>query len=137
MRPGLIAAFLILAAGDVAAAPDSLPDSLTGTAGDAARGRAIVVNRQVGMCLLCHGGPFAEESQPGDLAPSLAGAGQRWTTGQLRLRIADPRRINPGTIMPAYLRTEGLWRVAPKWRRKSLLTAAQIEDVVAYLATLQ
>lgn len=120
----------------VAHAQDSLPQSLTGAAGDPARGRAIVVNRQVGLCLLCHSGSFPEVPFQGNLAPDLRGAGTRWSEGQLRLRIVDSARINPATIMPAYHRTEGLVRVAPAWRDKPVLSAVQIEDVVAFLKTL-
>jgi sulfur-oxidizing protein SoxX len=120
----------------VAQAEDALP-SLTGVKGDAERGRAIVVNRQVGLCLLCHSGPFPEERFQGNLAPDLRGAGRRWSEGQLRLRIVDPGRLNPSTIMPAYYRTEGLVRVAPAWRGKPVLSAEQIEDVVAFLTTLK
>jgi len=118
-------------------AQDALPDSLTGSRGDPARGRAIVANRQVGMCLLCHRGPFPEERFQGDLAPDLRGAGARWTEGQLRLRIVDSGRINAATIMPAYHRTQGLVRVAPAFRGKPILSAEQIEDVVAFLTTLR
>lgn len=100
-------------------------------------GRAIVANRQVGLCLLCHSGPFPEERFQGNLAPDLKGAGKRWTEGQLRQRIVDSSRINPATIMPAYHRMEGLTRVAPAWRGKPILTAEQIEDVVAFLKTLK
>jgi sulfur-oxidizing protein SoxX len=121
----------------VAHGQDSLPQSLTGAPGDPARGRAIVANRQVGLCLLCHSGPFPEERFQGNLAPDLKGAGKRWTEGQLRLRIVDSARINPATIMPAYHRTDGLVRVAPAWRGKPVLTAEQIEDVVAFLMTLK
>ena len=115
---------------------DAMP-SLTGVRGEPERGRAIVVNRQVGLCLLCHSGPFPEERFQGNLAPDLKGAGRRWSEGQLRLRIVDPSRANPATIMPAYYRTEGLVRVAPAWRGKPVLTAEQIEDVVAFLTTLR
>jgi sulfur-oxidizing protein SoxX len=121
----------------VASGEDSLPSSLTGAPGDPARGRAIVVNRQVGLCLLCHSGPFPDERFQGNLAPDLTGAGARWSEGQLRQRIVDSSRINPATIMPAYHRTEGLVRVAPAWRGKPLLSAEQIEDVVAFLMTLR
>jgi L-cysteine S-thiosulfotransferase len=116
---------------------DGMPESLTGVRGDPARGRAIVANRQVGLCLLCHSGPFPEERFQGDLATDLRGAGSRSTEGLLRLRLVDPARINPATIMPAYHRTEGLVRVAPAWRGKPVLSAEQIEDVVAYLMTLK
>ena len=116
---------------------DAIPQSLTGAPGDPARGRAIVASRQVGLCLLCHSGPFPEERFQGDLAPSLAGAGSRSTEGQLRLRIVDASRLNSATIMPPYYRTDGLTRVAANFRGKPVLTAEQIEDVVAYLTTLR
>ena len=125
------------ASGGVAGAQDSIPTSLTGTKGDPTRGRAIVTNSQLGLCLLCHSGPFPEERFQGNLAPDLAGAGARWTEGQLRLRIVDSSRINPATIMPAYHRTDGLTRVAPAWRAKPILSDEQIEDVVAFLTSLK
>jgi len=131
----IVAVFILLAG--VAQGQESMPESLTGAKGDPARGRAIVTNRQVGLCLLCHSGPFPEERFQGNLAPDLAGAGKRWSEGQLRLRIADSSRINPSTIMPSYHRSEGLVRVAPAWRGKPVLTAEQIEDVVAFLMTLR
>ncbi len=121
----------------VARADDTMPESLTGARGDPARGRAIVVNRQVGLCLLCHSGPFPEERFQGNLAPDLKGAGSRLSEGQLRLKIVDPGRVNPATIMPAYHRTEGLVRVAPAYRGKPILSAEQVEDVVAFLTTLR
>jgi len=91
----------------------------------------------VGLCLLCHSGPFPEERFQGELAPSLAGVGARLSAGQIRLRIVDSSRVNPNTIMPAYFRTENLQRVAPAYRGKTVLTAQQIEDVVAFLVTLK
>jgi len=116
---------------------DAVPAPLTGAKGDAARGRAIVANRQVGLCLLCHSGPFPEERLQGNLAPDLRGAGKRWSEGQLRLRIVDARRLNAETIMPSYYRIERLHRVAAPFRGKPILTAEQIEDVVAFLLTLR
>ena len=131
-----VAAVCCLAA-PAAHGDDALPESLTGVKGDPARGRGIVASRQVGLCLLCHSGPFPEERFQGNLAPDLAGAGKRWSEGQLRLRIVDSSRLNAATIMPAYHRTEGLMRVAPAWRGKPVLSAQQIEDVVAFLMTLR
>jgi sulfur-oxidizing protein SoxX len=144
-------AFALLIAGLPAAGPlraqdalrpytvvgDAIPASLTGVPGDAARGRAVVLNRQAGLCLLCHSGPFPEERFQGDIAPDMRGAGSRWSEGQLRLRIVDASRLNPDTIMPIYYRTEGFTRVALAWRGKPILTAEQIEDVVAFLGTLR
>jgi len=127
-------AFSFLAGNALAA--DSIPASLTGAKGDAARGRAIVANRQVGLCLLCHTGPFPEERFQGDLAPDLRNSA-RLTEGEIRQRIVDPTKVNPQSIMPAYYRSEGLTRVAPAYRGKTVLTPEQIEDVVAYLITLR
>ena len=132
-----VLAVALLAVAGSAIAGNSLPDSLTGAKGDPARGRAIVTNRQVGLCLLCHSGPFPEERFQGDLAPDLAGVGARYTPAQLRERLVHPEKMNPRTIMPSYSRTEGLNRVAPNFRDKPLLTDQQIEDVVAFLATLK
>lgn len=115
---------------------DSIMESLTGAPGDAMRGRALVLNR-TNTCILCHSGPFPEEKFQGDLAPNLAGSGSRWSVGQLRLRLVDASRLKPGTIMPSYYRVDGLDRVAQPWRGKPILSAEQIEDIVAYLATLR
>jgi sulfur-oxidizing protein SoxX len=116
---------------------DAIPDSLTGQPGDAARGRAIVANRTVGLCLLCHSGPLPEERFQGNLAPSLAGAGARWSEGQLRLRLVDSSRLNADTIMPPYYRLDHLHRVARTFDGKTILSAEQVEDVVAWLASLK
>lgn len=118
-------------------AGDAIPRPLTDTPGDAARGRAIVTNRQVGLCLLCHAGPFPEERFQGTVAPSLAGAGSRWTEGQLRLRIVDNQRVNPATVMPSFYRADGRARVGAAWSGRTVLTAQQVEDVVAFLRTLR
>ena len=115
---------------------DAIPVSLTGTPGDPGRGRAIVINRQ-NTCLLCHSGPFPDERFQGDLAPSLAGVGSRLSEGQIRLRLIDSRRLDPGSIMPSYYQTDGLNRVGAAWRDKPVLNAEEIEDVVAFLATLR
>ena len=115
---------------------DSIAQSLTGAAGDATRGRALVLER-ANTCILCHSGPFPEEKFQGDLAPDLAGSGSRWSAGQLRLRLVDASRLNPGTMMPSYYRVDGLDRVAANWRDKPILSAEQIEDIVAYLASLR
>lgn len=115
---------------------DGIPNPLTSQPGDATKGRTIVVNRQVGLCLLCHSGPLPEERFQGNLAPTLEGVGSRLSEGQLRLRLVDARALNPSSIMPAYFQTEGLNRVAPAVQGKPLLDAQQIEDVVAFLRTL-
>lgn len=116
---------------------DAIPASLTGEKGDATRGRAIVGSRTVGLCLLCHSGPFPEDRFQGNMAPDLGGAGARWNEGQLRLRIVDTSKLNPATIMPPFYRVGQLARLPAAYRDKPVLTAAQVEDVVAYLMTLK
>ena len=116
---------------------DAIPASLTGVPGDEGNGRAIIANRQVGLCLLCHTGPFPEERFQGNLAPNMSGAGSRWSEGQLRLRLVDGSRLNAASIMPPYYRTTGLSLVASAAQGKPLLAAQQIEDVVAFLRTLK
>jgi L-cysteine S-thiosulfotransferase len=115
---------------------DGIPEPLTGVPGDATRGRALVLER-TSTCILCHSGPFPETKFQDDLAPSLAGAGSRSTISQLRLRLVDAARLNPATIMPSDYRIDGLERVSSNWRGKPILSAEQIEDIVAYLATLR
>ncbi len=139
MKPLLATVLLALplAGGAATVVGDGIPAPLDGAVGDAARGRAIVASRQAGLCLLCHGGPLPEERFQGNLAPDLAGAGRRWSAAQLRLRLVDPRRLNPESIMPAYYRSTGLNRVGRAWEGKPLLDAQQVEDVVAYLVTLR
>jgi sulfur-oxidizing protein SoxX len=115
---------------------DAIAESLTGAPGDAARGRALVLER-TSTCILCHSGPFPEVKFQGDLAPSLVGTGGRWSEGQLRLRLVDAISLNPATIMPSYYRLDGLVRVGAAWRGKPILSAEQIEDMVAYLTSLR
>ena len=128
--------FLLAIVFSPGSANDEIPASLTGSKGDPVRGRALVANRQVGLCLLCHSGPFPEERFQGNLAPDLRGAA-RLSEGEIRQRIVNPRRANPDSIMPAYYETAGLTRVAPSLKGKTILSAEQIEDVVAYLMTLR
>jgi sulfur-oxidizing protein SoxX len=116
---------------------DGIPQPLTAAPGDAARGRAIVADRSTGLCLLCHRAPIPEERFQGNLATDLDGAGSRWSEAQLRLRLVDARRLNPASIMPAYYRSDGLQRVGPAWQGRTILSAQQVEDVVAYLRTLR
>jgi sulfur-oxidizing protein SoxX len=151
-RPRALAAAAVAAGSCIAAPPvgaqaqggvqryevsgDAIVRPLTGTPGDPARGQRIVGNRALGLCLLCHRGPFPDEAQ-GTLAPDLAGAGARWSEGQLRLRIVDARRLNPASIMPSYYSTDALERVGSSWRGQPVLDAQQVEDVVAFLRTLR
>lgn len=125
---------LALLAGPVGA--QALPEPLTDVPGDAASGEAIVTTRERGLCILCHAGPFGGVDFMGDLAPDLTGVGARLTVPQLRQQVVDSRVMNPATIMPPYHSTEGLTRVGAAWQGATILNAQEVEDVVAYLATL-
>ena len=120
----------------IASAADAVDTPLTAQPGDPVRGRQIVENRQVSACLLCHSGPFPEPHLQGTIGPSLAGVASRLSAEQIRLRLIDARKLNPDTIMPPYYVTDGLNRVGHAWQGKPALSAQQIEDVVAFLATL-
>jgi L-cysteine S-thiosulfotransferase len=117
-------------------AGDAVPAPLVATPGDAARGRELAFSRDAN-CLLCHSVPDAGRRPSGNLGPPLSGVGARLVAGQLRLRVVDPQRLDPESIMPAYYRVDGLERVAATLRGRPILTAQQIEDIVAYLLTLR
>lgn len=110
---------------------------LTARLGDPAAGRRIVVDRTVGTCLLCHTGPFPEPHLHGSIGPSLADVGSRLSAGQIRLRLVEPARAEPASVMPSFRATGGLRRVGQPWRGRPILTDQQIEDVVAFLTTLR
>jgi sulfur-oxidizing protein SoxX len=116
---------------------DAIPQPLTAQPGDPQRGRGIVASRQTGLCLLCHSAPVPEERFQGNLAPDLAGIGARYTPAQLRLRVVDPRRVNPASFMPAFHSANNPSRIGAAWVGKPILDAQQVEDVVAFLATLK
>jgi len=147
MRAAVRAALLLAAcasgtAGAQPVAPyavegDAIAQPLAGLHGDAQRGRALVASRTQGLCLLCHAAPLPDERFQGNLAPDLAGVGGRYTAGQLRLRVVDARRVNPASLMPPFHGVPGAARVGAAWAGKPILSAQQVEDVVAWLATLR
>ena len=114
----------------------AIPESLTGRPGDPARGERIVRDPDKATCLICHAMPIEGEPDPGNIGPPLAGVASRYSTGELRLRLVDPKRLNPETVMPSYYARDGLHRVAPEYQGRSIYTASEIEDVIAYLLTL-
>jgi len=118
-------------AGDGIAAP------LTALPGDPRRGRQAAANPSLGNCLICHRAPIAEAPAFGDVGPPLDGVGSRLGEAQLRLRLVDPRRLNPDSVMPAYYKVDGLQRVAPRYAGQPMLAAQDIEDIVAWLLTLR
>ena len=116
---------------------DGMPEPLAGAHGDATRGHALVIARNPANCVLCHAVPDPAIRFSGDIGPSLAGVGRRLTASQLRLRVVDSQRLNADTIMPSYYRVDGLVNVAPAYRDKPVLSASEVEDIVAWLLTLQ
>lgn len=136
-----------LAAASLCARADALVDyrivdgqivePLTKEPGNAARGKAAALSREGGNCFLCHNFPDAGDTQLGNLGPPLAGVGARLNAGQMRLRLVDSTRINRASIMPAYYRVDGFNHVASNYAGKPILTAQQVEDMIAYLLTLR
>lgn len=115
---------------------DAIPAPLAAVSGDPLRGGEVIAGRDAN-CLLCHAVPETGVRFMGNIAPPLSGVGARLSEGQLRLRVVDQSRLNPGTVMPSYYKVEGLVRVAPAYLGKPVLTEQQIEDVIAYLKTLK
>ncbi len=104
--------------------------------GDPVRGERIVRDANNATCLICHALPIPDEPDPGDIGPPLHGVGSRYTAGELRLRLVDPKQFNPETVMPSYYRRDGLHRVAAEYEGQTIYRAQEIEDVVAWLLTL-
>jgi sulfur-oxidizing protein SoxX len=107
------------------------PPAWAAAPGDAARGRALLLQRQESGCILCHALPGLPTG--GALGPPLDGLAQRYDSDSLRLRIADARRFNPQTVMPPYFSTEGLYNVARSRAGKTVLSEQALADIVAYL----
>jgi L-cysteine S-thiosulfotransferase len=118
-------------------ADGAIAEPLTDQPGDVDRGRRIVLDREGGDCIVCHAMPLPQRQFHGTIGPPLDGVGARYSAGALRLRIVDPKAFNANTIMPAYYKVGELHRVLERYRGKPILTAQQVEDVVAYLLTLQ
>jgi L-cysteine S-thiosulfotransferase len=128
-EPGNLAGFSVIA--------DGIPEAIGGATGNAERGRALILGREAANCVLCHAVPEPSLRFSGNLGPPLGGVARTLSVAQLRLRIVDNMRVNPTTIMPSYYRVEGFDQVAGAYRGKPILDAEQIEDIVAYLATLR
>ncbi len=123
---------------DYAIKDGAVAASLTGKAGDAAKGRAVVVGRTLGNCIACHAvTKLQDEPFHGNVGPSLDGIAARLSEGQIRLRLIDATKVNPDTMMPPFYRIDGLNKVMARFQGKPILTAEQIEDTVAYLLTLK
>lgn len=122
---------------DYQAENGTIPAPLTNQPGDPERGRRVVLDRDRGDCVVCHAMPLPERQFHGTVGPPLDGIGSRYTVSELRLRLVDPKVLNPQTAMPAYYKVAGLYQVLTRYRGKPMLTAQEIEDVVAYLLMLK
>ena len=112
--------------------------SLTGGAGDATEGRAVFANRKLGNCLACHtNADLSEEGFHGEVGPPMDGVADRWNQAELRGIVSNSKMMFDGTIMPAFYVDSGYTRPLDDFAGKSILTAQQVEDVVAYLLTLK
>ncbi len=115
----------------------AIAQSLTGKKGNPAKGRKAAIHRKKGNCLACHKMPVPEQLFHGNVGPDLAKVGERYSEGELRLRLVNSKAINEDTTMPAFYRTAGLHRVMKQWKGKTILSASEVEDIVAYLVTLR
>lgn len=115
----------------------TIPKPLTSEPGDPVRGKKIFVHRKKGNCLACHSAPIPEEQFHGEVGPDLRGVASRLTEAEMRMRLVDARWLNPYTSMPSFYKTDGLTQVKKSFRGKPILTAQEIEDVIAYLKTLK
>ena len=130
-----LAPFNVVITGGVAA----IPAPLTGKPGDPKEGEKVVVDRRLGNCLSCHEiDALRREPFHGDVGPPLNGVASRWDVGTLRMIVVNAKKVfGDETVMPAFYRVDGLNRVRPEFVGKPILTTQQVEDVVAFLATLK
>jgi sulfur-oxidizing protein SoxX len=130
-----LAPFNVVVTGGVAA----IPAPLTGKPGDAKEGEKVVIERRLGNCLSCHEiDALRREPFHGEFGPPLNGVASRWDPGTLRMIVVNAKKVfGDETVMPAFYRVDGLNRVRPDFVGKPILSAQQVEDVVAFLATLK
>ncbi|MEQ3747121.1 MAG: sulfur oxidation c-type cytochrome SoxX [Henriciella sp.] len=116
---------------------DTIPQPLTTLLGRPEIGQTLFNAREAGHCVLCHQVADSDRPFQGNLGPDLTLVGDRLSAGQLRLRIADYDQFKPGTVMPSYYRTHDLYQVGEAFQNAPILTAQEVEDLVAYLAGLK
>ncbi len=133
----LLGSFLLAGVVMAMGLPDQTLTPLTSEPGDVARGREVALKAEKGNCILCHAVPEPSVRFSGDLGPPLHSVGTRLSAAQLRFRVIDSSRLNPDTVMPAYHRSENLKRVVPQFQGLPILSAQEIEDLVAYLSSLK
>ena len=123
-------------AGEYKIVNSTIPASLTGKAGDAANGRKLSYNKKKGNCLACHVMPIPEQQFHGEIGPDLTGVASYLSEPEMRMRLVDPKVLNPDTIMPSFLKVHTT-RVLKKFVGKTILKAQEVEDIIAYLKTLK
>ena len=112
--------------------------ALTGVAGDAASGRKLFMNRKKGNCLACHvNSEMAEQTFHGEVGPELDGVANRWGSAELRGILVNSKNMFEGTIMPAFFKDSGYNRILKKFDGKTILSAQEVEDLLAYVMTLR
>lgn len=133
-----------IAPGDVQFVDGAVPTPLTATPGDPVEGRKVLGSRSLGNCIACHANTeMSDVAWHGEVGPPLDGAGSRWTEAELRGIVANAKIMFPESMMPSFYKVDGFIRPGDAYTGKPakeitpLLTAQQIEDVVAYLATLK
>jgi len=134
-----------VAPGDVVYHDGAVAASLTGVAGDATSGVKVASTRGLGNCVACHQiGALPKVAFQGNIGPALDGVGSRYDEAQLRGIVSNAKNTFDGTMMPSFYKSTGYIRPGDAFTGKGakeplapLLTAQQIEDVVAFLMTLK
>lgn len=128
---------------DVSFVDGAVEQSLTGMPGDPEKGAMIVGEKSMGNCVACHQvSALADVPFQGEVGPPLDGAGDRWTEAELRGLVANAKMTFDGTVMPAFFKDDGYIRPgdaytgkAPSGPLEPILSAQDVEDVVAFLMT--
>jgi len=123
-------------AGEYKIVNSTIPASLTGKAGDPANGKKLAISRKKGNCLACHVMPIPEQQFHGEVGPDLSDVASYMTEAEMRMRVVDPKVINPDTIMPSFLKVPTN-RVLKKFQGKTIISDQDVEDIIAYMMTLK
>ena len=124
---------------DVKITDGVLAQPVSDGAASAAEGRKFFADRRLGNCLACHANSEMSEQQfHGEVGPSLDGVAERWTPEQLRAIVVNSKAVfGEQTVMPGFYSLEVGKNVAKNFQGKTILTAEQVESIVAYLVTLK